>query len=206
MNVSARVTIDTEFFCWCFAIQPQDFSCCRIWMTLDTVYNCWCYVFICWNGSKVEGLLLGVFLLISPNCICGEECSFLSWPIACSLWWCKSVLEYSIFLQGSTAQIFIAECTAPFISPYTLQLLVQHAYQHPQPCIQLPSQLWVFHMMHTQHVCTPLTMVGPSGSRIQLRDHTDLSDLLLIPLFVVFFNRILNLSKLQNSFLFILLK
>ena len=46
-------------------------------------------------------------------------------------------------------------------------------------------------------------MLEPSGSRIQLRDHTDLIDLLLIPLFVVFFNRILNLSKLQNSLLII---
>ena len=57
MNVSARVTLDTEFFCWCYAIQPQDFSCCRIQVTLDTVYNCWCYAFICWNGSEVVGLL-----------------------------------------------------------------------------------------------------------------------------------------------------
>ena len=29
MNVSARVTLDTEFLCQCYAIQPQDF-CCRI--------------------------------------------------------------------------------------------------------------------------------------------------------------------------------
>ena len=24
MNVGARVTFDTEFFCWCYAVQPQD--------------------------------------------------------------------------------------------------------------------------------------------------------------------------------------
>ena len=75
MNVGARVTLDTEFFCRCYAVQPQDFSCCRIRVTLDTVYNCWCYAFICWNGSKVVGLLQTVLLEIPLNCIYGEECS-----------------------------------------------------------------------------------------------------------------------------------
>ena len=57
MNVSARVTLDTEFFCRCYAIQHLDFSYCRIRVTLDTVYNCRYYAFICWNGSEVMGLL-----------------------------------------------------------------------------------------------------------------------------------------------------
>ena len=56
MNVSVRVTLDTEFFCRCYAVQPQDFSFCRIWVTLDTVYNCRCYGFICWNDCEVAGL------------------------------------------------------------------------------------------------------------------------------------------------------
>ena len=75
MNVSVRVTLDTEFFCWCYAVQPQDFSCCRIRVTLDAVYNCWCYAFICWNGLEVEGLLQVVFLETPPNYIHGEEYS-----------------------------------------------------------------------------------------------------------------------------------
>ena len=29
----------------------------------------------------------------------------------------------------------------------------------------IPSQLWVFHMLHTQHVCAPPTTLDPSGSR-----------------------------------------
>ena len=52
MNVSARVTLDTEFFCRCYAVQPRDFSLCRIRVTLDTtsvVYYCQCYVSICWE-------------------------------------------------------------------------------------------------------------------------------------------------------------
>ena len=53
MNVSARVTLDTEFFCRCYAVQPRDFSLCRIRVTLDTVYYCWCYASICWNACKV---------------------------------------------------------------------------------------------------------------------------------------------------------
>ena len=59
MNVSVRVTLDTEFFCQCYAVQPRDFSLCRIWVTLDTVYNCRCYAFICWNACKVAGLAAG---------------------------------------------------------------------------------------------------------------------------------------------------
>ena len=46
----------------------------------------------------------------------------------------------------------------------------------------------------------PLTMLEPSGSKIQLKDHMDLLDLPLIPLFIDFFNKILNLSKLCNNF------
>ena len=59
MNVSARVTLYTEFFCRCYAVQPWDFSFCRIQVTLDTVYNCQCYVFICWNDCEVAGLAAG---------------------------------------------------------------------------------------------------------------------------------------------------
>ena len=59
MSVSARVTLDTEFFCRCYAVQPRDFSLCRIRVTLDTVYDCWCYAFICWNACEVAGLAAG---------------------------------------------------------------------------------------------------------------------------------------------------
>ena len=55
MNAGARVTLDTEFFCWCYAVHLRDFSFCRIWVTFDTVYNCWCYASICWNDCEVAG-------------------------------------------------------------------------------------------------------------------------------------------------------
>ena len=44
------------------------------------------------------------------------------------------------------------------------------------------------------------TILEPSGSKIQLKDHKHLPDLPLIPLPIVFFNKILNSSKLWNSF------
>ena len=59
MSVGARVTLDTEFFCWCYAVQPLDFSLCRIRVTLDTVYDCRCYASICWNACEVAGLAAG---------------------------------------------------------------------------------------------------------------------------------------------------
>ena len=96
MNVGVRVTLDTEFFCRCYAVQPQDFSCCRIQVTLDTVYNCRCYVFICWNGLEVEYCCR--WLKILPNCICGKEYSS---PLTnCTFWWYKSVLKYSFLYKA----------------------------------------------------------------------------------------------------------
>ena len=48
---------------------------------------------------------------------------------------------------------------------------------------------------------TPLAMLELSGSKIQFKDHKDLSDLPLIPLLIVFFHKILNSSKLWNNFM-----
>ena len=99
----------------------------------------------------------------------------------------------------------IAACTAPFVLPHTLQLMVQCTYRHPQPCIQHALSFEYFTCcILSMHA--PLAVLEPSGSRIQLKDHKDLLDLPLIPLFIVFFNKILDLSKLQNNFkLFLLL-
>ena len=51
--------LDTEFFCRCYAVQPWDFSLCRIRVTLHTVFYCRCYASICWNACKVAGLAGG---------------------------------------------------------------------------------------------------------------------------------------------------
>ena len=175
---------------------------CRIRVTLDTVYNCRCYAFICWNGLEVAGLLQTVFLEIPPNCICDEEYSSSPDQLHANLY---SSTAFCIRLNSSkihSSNNNVAACTAHFIPLHALQLLVQHAYQHPQPRIQHPLSFEYFTCcIFSTHA--PLTMLGSSGSRIQLGDHADLPDLLLIPLFVVFFNRILNLLKLQDRFLII---
>ena len=182
-------------------------AACRIRVTLDTVYNCWCYASICWNGSEVEGLLQAVVLEILPNCICGKEYSPSSDQLHAL---CGNANQYpstAFCIRLNSSKIHssnnnIAACTVLFIPLHTLQLLVQCAYQHPQPRIQHPLSFEYFTCCLLS-ARAPLTVLKPSGSRIQLRDHTDLYDLPLIPLFVVFFNRILDLSKLQNSFLII---
>ena len=182
MNVGARVTLDTEFFCQCYAS-------------------------ICWNGSEVEGLLQTVFLEIPPNCIHGKDYSPSSDQLHALCGNANLYLSTAFCIRLNSSKIHssnnnVAAWAAPFIPPHALQLLVQHTYQHPQPRIQHPLSFEYFTCCLLS-ARTPLTVLKPSGPRIQLRDHTDLHDLPLIPLFVVFFNRILNLSKLQNSFLII---
>ena len=148
--MSVRVTLDTEFFCWCYAVQPRDFSYYRIRVTLDTVYNCWCYAFICWNGLEVKGFYCRQ-LNIPLNCIRGRECSPSSDQLhafggamqICTL----STAFLCIRINSSKidrSNNHIAACAAPFIPLHALQLLVQHAYQHPQPCIQHPLSFEYF--------------------------------------------------------------
>ena len=150
MNVSARVTLDTEFFCRCYAVQPQDFSCCRIWVTLDTVYNCWCYVFICseWFGSK--GFAAGGWIYHQTASMVQSAVPLLT---NCTLLGGNANLysEYSFLcIRLNSSQIHssnfnhAAACTAPFIPLHALQLLIQCTYQHPQPRIQHPLSFEYF--------------------------------------------------------------
>ena len=178
--LDARVTLDTEFFCRCYAVQPQDFSCCRIRVTLDTVYNCQCYAFICWNGSKVVGLLQAVLLEIQPNCIHGEECSPSYRPSTC-FWGDANLYPSTAFcIRLNSSKIHnsnnnVAACTAPFIPPHSLQLWDTACLSASLASHSTPSQLWVFHKLHTQSVGAPPTDIGSSqDQRIQHRDLMDL--------------------------------
>ena len=104
MNVSARVTLDTEFFCQCYAVQPRDFSLCRIQLTLDTVYDCWCYAFICWNACEVAGLAAGG--------ISDKESSPSSDQFHALDRQCKSVPEYSnLCIRLNSSKIDIVTTT-----------------------------------------------------------------------------------------------
>ena len=139
------MTLDTEFYCQCYAVQPQDFSCCRIRVTLDTVYNHWCYAFICWNGLEVK--VCCRWLKIPLNCICGKEYS--SSPDQCFGGNANLYPSTALCIRLNSSKIHsnnnnVAACAAPFIPLHTLQLLVQHAYQHPQPCIQHPLSFEYF--------------------------------------------------------------
>ena len=151
---SVRVTLDTEFFCWCYVLQPQDFSCCRIWVTLDTVYNCQCYAFICWNGLEVEGLLQVVFLEIPPNCIRGEEYS--SSPDQLHAFWGNANLYLStaLCIKLNSSKIHssnnnIAVCAAPFIPLHALQLLVQRIHSLTFKTL---SALSISHAAYSAHM------------------------------------------------------
>ena len=146
MNVSVRVTLDTEFFCQCYAVQPQEFSCCRLRVTLDTVYNCQCYVFICWNGLEVE--VCCRWLEIPLNCIRGKEYSS-SFDQLHTFGNANLYLSTALYIRLNSSKIHssnnnIAVCAAPFILLHALQLLIQHAYQHPQPRIQHPLSFEYF--------------------------------------------------------------
>ena len=145
MNVGVRVTLDTEF-CWCYAVQPQDFSCCRIWVTLDTVYNCWCYAFICQNGLAVKVRCRQ--LEIPPNYIHGREYSPSSDQLH-ALGNANLYLSPALCIRLNSSKIHCsnnhaAAYTAPFIPPHALQLLIQCTYQHPQPRIQHPLSFEYF--------------------------------------------------------------
>ena len=146
MNVSVRVTLDTEFFCWCYAVQPQDFSCCRIWVTLDTVCNCWCYAFISWNGFEVDFCCRWLEILL--NCICSEEYSS-SFDQLHTLGDANLYLSTALCMRLNSSKIHsstnnVAACAARFILLCTLQLLIQYTYQHPQLLIQHPLSFEYF--------------------------------------------------------------
>ena len=142
--MSARVTLDTEFFCRCYAVQPRDFSLCRIRVTLDTVYDCRCYAFICGNVCEVAGLAAVVLLEIPPNCLCGRECSPSLDQLHAFRRRCKSVPEYSnLCIRLNSSKIHnsnnnVTACAAPFIPPRSSQLQTQCTYQLPQPRVQYP--------------------------------------------------------------------
>ena len=140
MNVSVKVTLDIEFYCWCYAVQPQDFSCCKIQVTLDTVYKCQCYAFICWNGLEVEVCCRQ--LEIMPNCIHGRGYSS-SFDQLHALGNANLYLSTTLCIRlnnskNHSSNKHIAACAAPFIHLHALQLLIQCTYQHPQPHIQHP--------------------------------------------------------------------
>ena len=144
--MSVKVTLDTEFFCRCYAVQPQDFSCCRIRVTLDTVYNCQCYAFICWNGLEVKVCCRQ--LEIPPNCIRDKEYSS-SFDQLHALENANLYLSTALCIRLNSSKIHssnnnVAACAAPFILPHTLQLLIQCAHQHPQPRIQHPLSFEYF--------------------------------------------------------------
>ena len=130
--MSVRVTLDTEFFCRCYAVQPQDFSCCRIRVTLDTVYHCWCYA--CIRRNDYEVVKSAVPLLTN-----------------CTLWQamqiCTRVQQLCIRLNSSkihTSNNNLAACAAPFIPPHSSQLRILCTYQLPQPCMQYPLSFEYF--------------------------------------------------------------
>ena len=148
MNVSARVTLDTEFFCRCYAVQPQDFSCCRIWVTLDTVYNCQCYAFICRNdyeGSSRVSCRQYFWKYCRTASVVKSAVPLLT---NCMLWQamqiCTQVQQLCIRLNSSeihSSNNNLATCAAPFIPLHSSQLQIQCTYQLPQPCIQYPLSL-----------------------------------------------------------------
>ena len=173
MNVSARVTLDTEFFCWCYAVQPQDFSCCRIRVTLDTVYHCRCYVCIHRNDYEVAGLAAGgtsgntsqtasvvesaVPLLTNNACYCRQ------------MQICTQVQQLCIRLNSSkihTSNNNLAACAAPFIPPHSSQLWIQRM---PISFLSLVfstlSALSISHAVHSAHAHAFLITTITSGSK-----------------------------------------
>ena len=120
------------------------------------MYNCQCSAFICWNGLKVKVLLQAAGYTTKLHPVAESAVPLLT---NCMLLGGDANLysEYNFLcIRLNSSKIHssnnnVAACAAPFIPLHTLQLLVQHAYQHPQPCIQHPLSFEYFTCCILQH-------------------------------------------------------
>ena len=166
-------------------------------LTLDTVYNCRCYMFIRWYGYEVECLLQAVFLEILPNCIRGEECSSSSDQLHTSHTNANLHSSTAICIRLNSSKIHSSNnnltiCAAPFILPHSPPASGPACLSASSASHSTPSQLQVLHLLHT--LLRALTSYSFSGSKIQLTNENP-PDLPMIPLFVVFFKKILKLIR-----------
>ena len=106
-----------------------------------------CIYLLEWLGSRrfAVGSISGNTTKLHPR----WRVQFLSWPIACSWGNANLYSSTALCIRLKSSKIHssnnnVAACAAPFILPHALQLLVQHAYQHPQLCIQHPLSFEYF--------------------------------------------------------------
>ena len=85
-----------------------------------------------------------------------------------------SITAFCIRLNSSkvhSSNNNVATCAAPFIPPHSLQLWGRAHLSPSSASHSTPSQLWVFHMLHTQSACAPPTgtrSLGIKGSKIEM--------------------------------------
>ena len=205
MNVNARVTLYTEFFWQCYAIQSQDFSLLHNtsdpWHSIQLPVLCVYLLEWLWSNRFAVG-----------NTLRNTTKLYLWWRVQ-SLFWPSACFQGNANLYSSTAfcirlnsskihssKNHVAACAAPFIPPHSLQLRVQCTYQHPQPRFQHPLSFeYLTYCILSACALLPQHW-NPQDQRIQLKDHRDLNKLSLTPFFVVLISEILNLTKLQNRF------
>ena len=129
----------------------------------------------------------------------------LFWPSACFWGDANLYLSTTFCIRLNSSKIHssnnhIATCAAPFILLHSPQLQDTVHLSASSASHSTPSQLWVFHKLHTQSMCALLLQtLDPSGSNDPITEIPWIfTNLFMIPLFVVIFNELLNLNKVMK--------